>query len=107
MVMTQMAVPELARARLLDLRGRHGFLGRLHQVDWWAVVVIVLIPTRPDELTFYFPAVLEPRAADDSRRGPVPSWCLVKYEQGNLGCTNEHWPHPRLEADWMTARLLG
>jgi hypothetical protein len=63
-VIAQMAVPELVRAGLLDLRGQRGFLGRLHQVYWWTVVVIVLlIPTRPDELTFYFPAVLAIAAA--------------------------------------------
>jgi hypothetical protein len=58
-VIAEMAVPELVRAGLADERGRRGFLGRLHQVYWWAVVVIVLlVPTRSDQPSFYFPAVL-------------------------------------------------
>jgi dienelactone hydrolase len=35
----------------------------------------------------------------------APNARLVMYEHGNHGCTNLHWRHTPLEADWMAAQL--
>lgn len=35
----------------------------------------------------------------------APNARLVMYEHGNHGCTNVHWRHTPLEADWLAARL--
>ena len=35
----------------------------------------------------------------------APNARLVVYEQGNHGCTNLHWRHTPLEADWLAAQL--
>jgi hypothetical protein len=63
-VIIEMSIPELARAGILDTSGRRGFLDRVYQVYWWAVfVLVILLPIKADEVTFYFPAVVGVAAA--------------------------------------------
>jgi len=59
-----MSISELARAGIVDTRDRRGLLDRLYQVYTWIVVVLVLVlPTKPDQTAFYFPAIVGPAAA--------------------------------------------
>ena len=63
-VIIEMSIPELARAGILETSGGRGFLGRVYQVYWWAATILVLlVPIKADEVTFYFPAAVGIAAA--------------------------------------------
>jgi hypothetical protein len=86
LVIVEMSIPELTRAGLLHPKGRRSFLGRVYQVYWWLVVIIVLlIPTRPDQLSFYFPAVLGSRPAAAGKVTAQPSQSATSYAIGVSG----------------------
>jgi len=74
-----------------------GFLGRVYQMYWWAVVVIVLlVPTRADQLTFYFPAVL----------GLAATWlfAMPAYAQGLVASSADFSalrPSPNMFRDFI------
>jgi 2,6-dihydroxypseudooxynicotine hydrolase len=48
---------------------------------------------------------LVPPAHAERLAAEAPAARLVMYEHGNHGCTNLHWRHTPLEADWLAARL--
>jgi dienelactone hydrolase len=83
------ADPEDARERL----ARFTLAGRAARIRQPLLVVF----GRRDRLV--------PAAHAERLAAEAPNARLVMYEQGNHGCTNLHWRHTPLEADWMAARL--
>jgi 2,6-dihydroxypseudooxynicotine hydrolase len=48
---------------------------------------------------------LVPSSHAERLAAEAPNARLVMYEHGNHGCTNLHWRHTPLEADWLAAQL--